>query len=187
MKININSSQLTMALERVEPGLKKYLEIMGYLRNGVSWWDDRNFRRKFNGFYKVRRSEEWQTHFYYLMGKAYNEKMNFSDVLREMYEKTGRIEASFVSKLCATVDTSSVVIDSWVLKNLGIKLPGYDQDNKIRINKVCAIHKDIQGLYDEFIKSNSGKNMILEFGKMFPGVDDVSDIKVLDLVLWQCR
>ena len=48
---------------------------------------------------------------------------DFSLTLVELFAATGRIEASFASKLHATLHPNAPVTDSVVLENLGLRLP----------------------------------------------------------------
>lgn len=90
----------------------------------VIFFNGRFFQKKFNGFYRVRRcSVNWQPQFFALLGKTIKEDLTFGEVLKSIHKNTGRYEASFASKLCATVYRTAPVIDSIVLAILELKLP----------------------------------------------------------------
>jgi hypothetical protein len=105
----------------IEDLLEKYC----WLQAALSTTDvahDRAFQTRFNGFYRVRRSADWQSAFYTLLQQEKSESRSFARVLRALHAATGRVEASFASKLAASIDPGKPVIDSFVLKNLGLRL-----------------------------------------------------------------
>ena len=113
MPIQLSTAQIDDALPRVEAGLKQYL----WLQSRVSiepFFDDGEFRRRYNHFYRVRRGTAWQNIFYGLMASAKREQLQFQVVLDLLRDATGRYEASFASKLIATLQTSKPGIDSVV-------------------------------------------------------------------------
>lgn len=57
--------------------------------------------------------------------------MAFEDVLREMNEFTGNVEASFTSKMIATLHPDRPIWDSLVLARLGLRLKGTTAQAKL--------------------------------------------------------
>ena len=117
LAIEISRGQIGVALPKVQEGLDLYLRLQAQVASDRSVWEDR-CRRRFNHFYRVRRGGAWQDAFYGLMGRAAKEQLQFRAVLDLLHMKTDRYEASFVSKLIATLNPNLPVIDSVVLKNL---------------------------------------------------------------------
>jgi len=108
----------------------------------------------------------------------------FAMVLEKLFETTKRIEASFTSKLVASLDPSQPVIDSFVLQNLGLKLPYVGSSD--RIVRVCAVYEQVQCKTSNFLKTDAGDELVRKFGERYPNVK-ISSMKMLDLVLWQTR
>jgi hypothetical protein len=73
--------------------------------------------------------------------------VNFEHILRTLLAETGKVEASFASKMAATLDPSSPVIDRHVLSYVGRKLPISVKDTEKRIGIIVGIHKEMG---DEF-------------------------------------
>ncbi len=75
-------------------------------------------RRTFNGFYGVRRNSLWRECFYNRFEFAKSSDLIgrslFSEVVEGLHSDTGRVEASFVSKMVATVRPDCPIIDSVV-------------------------------------------------------------------------
>ena len=65
---------------------------------------DRDFQTAFNGFYQVRRNEEWRKLFYALFEEVKGREPSYEYILRALYEATGNIGASFSSKMLATIN-----------------------------------------------------------------------------------
>jgi hypothetical protein len=116
--IHLTSEQIESALPRVERGLRKYWWLQSELakREVVT---DQEYQRIFVGFYRVRRNAAWRQAFFRLLQEAMTSRPTITRVLRRIHEATGRIEASFASKLVATIDPDLPVIDAVVLGNLG--------------------------------------------------------------------
>lgn len=153
---------------------------------GGDFHQDRLFQKKFNGFYRVRRSTmTWQPQFFALMGQAIKENLGFREILESIFNNTGRYEASFASKLYATACTTAPVIDSVVLANLNLKLPLPGAAG--RLDKICRVHEQLGILATHYLATQDGRYLISAFRTMYPFAHDVTDEKALDFVLWQSR
>ena len=108
----------------------------------------------------------------------------FSEVLDDLHKATNRYEASFASKLLATIDPSMPVIDSIVLRNLNLKLPA--SSSKDRLARICELHATMVISFNEFLSTENGKYLIQRFHAKYQEAN-VTEIKMLDLVLWQTR
>ena len=84
-------------------GLDRYAYIMNRF-NATDVSSDTDFQRVFNGFYRVRRNEQWRKAYYGLFEQAKTKTLNFADIINYMYENTGNIEPSFPAK-CLQVST----------------------------------------------------------------------------------
>ena len=117
--IRISQAQLKTSISRLEVPLGKYIWIQKRFIQTLDSQNDSDFRPKINEFYGVRwRKPKWLDSFYGLMGELRGKSTDFKYVLNEIYKRTGYVEASFASKLIATLDPTCPVIDSVVLKNL---------------------------------------------------------------------
>lgn len=184
MPIEISRQQIDATLPRIEDGLQKYLRIQSEVSGNQEIHNSQNFRKRFNHFYRVRRRASWQEVFYALFGRARQEKLGFRDVLEALQRETGRYEASFASKLVATLNPIEPIIDSVVLKNLGMKLPKATSPN--RIEEIRQVHTDLKIALNAFLQTEDGKYLVGQFKKMYP-LATITNIKMLDLVLWQTR
>lgn len=101
-------------------GLDTYLSIMKAVWNtDVSI--DADFQRTFNGYYKVRRNAEWRGKYYRLFESVKGDRqVTFEFIIDELYRQTGNIEASFASKMLATVRSEMPIWDKYVVENLGL-------------------------------------------------------------------
>lgn len=183
MKIDLTVRDIDAALANVGPGLEKYLAIQSRLRH-CDIRTDTKFRRMFGGFYRVRRDACWQDAFYRLLERAKARQTTFGDVLSELHSATGRWEASFVSKLLATVDPTQPVIDSVVLRNVGLRLPAHGAPD--RESRIVDLHGRLAAIFREFLSTEAGRCLVSRFRGRYPDAD-VTETKMLDLVLWQTR
>lgn len=169
------------SIEKIEIGLKKYVEIMSTLKEtDVS--QNKDFQRLFNGFYRMRQQPaNFYICFYqFLEQQKFNTTLTYPQVLTYLYNETGRIHASFSSKLLATVRPEMPVWDKHVLENLGLQPPKYSEKN--RFEKVVALYNSICNWY----QTQEAKSMIPIFEKFFPDAN-ISNTKKIDLILWQTR
>ena len=168
-------------LDKVKKGIGQYCAIMQQLqKTDVS--ADRDFQKQFNGFYRIRQRPAafYNCYYAYLEQHKQDTQLNFRQVLEYLYEKTGAIHASFGSKLLATVRPEMPVWDKYVLKNLGLKPPYSYAKN--RLEKVCALYDSICAWY----QTQEARDRIQLFDSLFPGID-ISEVKKIDLLLWQTR
>lgn len=187
MRINITHDEIIASMSKIEPGLNKYIALMSYKEKNANWFDNMEFRRKFNGFYRVRRSaDSWQPFFYTIMKDAVNQPHSYSDVLEKLYKATNRVEASFASKLFATVNPDAPVIDAEVLRNLDLRLPSNQKPAATRISLIVDIYQEMRDCFNQYVLTESGEFMTKEFRNRFPEAN-ITPQKILDLVLWQNR
>lgn len=171
-------------LEGIEPGLKQYQQIMErfYL---VDVSTDKEFQRIFNGFYRMRqRPKDYYTYYFHLMESCKNKNKNFEFIFRSIYENTGRCEASFSSKMLATLSPEKPIWDKYVLENLNFKVPNSTDRN--RIEKVISLYNQIDIWYKNYLLLDESEENIMAFDNMYPNTG-FTNTKKIDFILWQSR
>lgn len=171
-------------ITRLKSGVEKYQTIMKKYWS-VDITKDWKFQRLYNGFYRVRqKSREWYTCYYEMLENLKIHNCSFDEILQELKTRTNRIEASFASKMHATRNLNSPIIDKWILKNLDLKLPYSYERN--RFEKITQLYKKITEWYEKYASSEEGVKYIKLFNKICPE-SDISNIKKIDFILWQTR
>lgn len=185
-----------MTMEKIDPakvfqqrialslGMDKYAVIMNTVRN-TDVAADTTFQRTFNGFYMVRRDSQWQSHYYALFEKAKSASVSFEDILYRLHELTGQVEASFASKMLATLNPDMPIWDQYVIKNLGVKLPS--QNDPDRLRKTVEIYTSICTWYNDFLDTDNALECVSKFDEMLPDYAWVSRVKKIDFFLWSIR
>ena len=166
-------------------GIDKYAFIVKDLsKQDIS--KDANYQRVFNAFYVVRRNSKWRKIYYeYFESQKKNKKLSFEMILRFLSEKTGKVEASFSSKLLFTIKPNMPIWDAYVLKNLGLNMKlGKPKD---RIEKSIRLYRDIHETYLKLVKSEWGRSAIIKFNEVLPNDKWISGIKKIDFFIWQTR
>ena len=171
------------ALPRIAPGLAKYQHIQARLHT-TDVRTDRDFQRSFNGFYRVRQGQDWQTVFYALLEEEKARPRGFDTVLRALHAATGRHEASFASKLVASVNPDLPVLDAFVLKNVGLRMPS--RSHRDRLGELGKVYAQVEDWYALALESAAGKAALAAFDTAYPD-SGATPLKKLDLVLWQIR
>lgn len=114
----IDVQQAVAGLRKREKGLITYEKIMTSYKN-TNLSNDMTFQRTFNGFYRIRRNEDWRKFYYENFEKWKNESTpTFPLILETLYRHTGRVECSFCSKMLATLCPDFPIWDSIVLDRL---------------------------------------------------------------------
>ncbi len=181
--ISVSELQIDEALSKVKAGLERYCWIQGNLQR-CDVVSDHIFRSRFNHFYRVRRNGSWQNCFYNLLEKRKTIGIAFPVALHELVKATSRIEASFASKLVATIHPEMPVIDKFVLNNFGLHLPfQYSRD---RERGCVRVYNQLCESYSTFMKTDQARKIREKFESIFPWAQ-ITNVKKIDLVLWQIR
>ena len=181
--IELTLTNIDEAVARTAPGLAKYLWLQERLHHG-DVRRDAEFQRRFNGFYRVRRNETWRTVYFDLMEHAKSTSIGFADALASLREATGRLEASFASKLVASLNPALPVVDRFVLDNFGLSLPYQYAANRERT--IVDLYTELQVRYARLLASEKGRLIVSRFTAAHPYAA-INDLKKVDLVLWQHR
>jgi len=182
----ISTDRIKKALKKasLKTGLEKYNFIMQTFKE-VDVSTDIFFQKKFKGFYRVRRNDDF-CKLYFSMLETYKRKNAepvFSELLDTFFEKFEKLEASFISKMLATINDSYPIYDRNILAILRISKPSYLLSPEDRKNKICEIYAMLIKWYNDFIPSDEGKKWLKLFNDEFPNTR-ISSIKKIDLILW---
>ena len=165
-------------------GFDKYRQIMETVwKTDVS--ADSEFQRTFNAFYRVRRDTKWRKAYYDLFEEMKDSEPSFEKIIGKLYEITGNVEASFSSKMLATIDPNKPIWDRYVVQNLCLDVKG-----KTKIERMdCMIsqYDCMIDWYDTFLSSKNGKDCVSEFDRILPGYIWMSPVKKIDFYLWSIR
>ena len=150
-------------------------------------YTNEEFQRIFNGFYRIRqRSKEFYTALYEYLEHNKNTEISFEQTLAFFHQKFQRFEPSFSSKIVATINPNFPVWDSEVLARLNLKTPNLNLATEVRFKRMVKIYDDIVSWYSDFLNTDQAKNMIKTFDEKI-GTLNITDIKKVDLILWQTR
>ena len=157
------------------------------LFHSVDVSENEEFQRTFNGFYRVRRRKpDFYNALYSFLESHKNKKITFAEVLQYFYEQFGRLEASFSSKVVATINPDMPIWDSEVLKRLKIKIPAYTLSPNERFNQTVEKYNQIILWYRDFMNSAEARDMIETFDEEI-GITNITPTKKIDFILWQTR
>lgn len=166
-------------------GLESYARIQRTVR-GTDVSSDADFQRLYNRFYRVRRNAEWQSRYYAIMEREKaNPSTAFGDVLREMHELTGNVEASFTSKMIATLHPDRPIWDSLVLARLGLRLKG--TTTQAKLENAVEVYGEIVSWYETYLATEDAEKNIKLFDEFLPTYAWLAPAKKLDFLLWSER
>lgn len=166
-------------------GLEGYASIQRTVREtDVSF--DADFRRLYNRFYRMRRNAAWQSSYYAIMEREKADPSTaFGDVLREMHELTGNAEASFASKMIATLHPDKPIWDSLVLARLGLRLKGTTVQAKLE--NAVEVHGEIVSWYENYLAMEDAEKNIRLFDELLPDCAWLTPVKKVGFLLWSER
>lgn len=164
------------------------LDKYNYIKENIYKCDiskDNEFQKVFNAFYRVRRDEKWRKVFYTYFESIKDKKnITFEEIVSYMYKKTGNIEASFCSKLLSTINPNMPIWDQYVLANLDLYVKGKTKVEKLK--DTIAVYNKIIEIENNKLKQKDIQQAIEDFKEYFPEYN-LSDIKILDYILWNSR
>lgn len=146
-------------------------------------------RRRFNAYYGVRRNAAWRERFYGRFEAAKASTLSaadlFQDVVAGLAEDTGRIEASFASKLVATLRPDSPIIDSRVRGWLA----GSHASPPFKGGVVAAVsyYRWLEQVMGYLATTPEALEWFTTFEDAFPtrnGESAISSMKRLDFLIW---
>lgn len=168
--------------DKIKRGLCQYQAIMSRIQE-VDVSRDSQFQKSYNGFYRIRQQPKafYACYYTFMEENKHNSELTFEQVLAYLYEHTGKVHASFGSKLLATIRPEMPLWDKYVLQNLGLRMPSYYR----RVNRMDAavsLYQQICAWY----QSGEAEALLPIFNRMFPQ-ENITDVKKVDFLLWQSR
>ncbi|HOG24491.1 MAG TPA: hypothetical protein PK590_07560 [Candidatus Omnitrophota bacterium] len=173
-------------LSKIERGLRDYQWIQTRV-NEVDVSADHLFQERYSVFYVMWfRPKEWKKCYFELFeqAKKMEPRPDFREILKCLNERTGKMEASFASKLVATLNPAKQIIDKYVLENFELILPPLNRVN--RLEETVGVYEKLGALYNDFLKEPICGEICRRFNKSF-SVSNVTQLKMIDFVLWQIR
>lgn len=200
------ADQIESATRRLqETPLDRYLWLQDAFQND-NLVVGGTFTTRFAAFYGLRRSKKsesgqsWQAVYFEYLKSLRDQKARpsfaealawLSDRLPPLKKGGARpIEASFTSKMLATLDPDRPVLDSEILAHLKLQLPAYHHDRERRLADTIRVFSDMEGRLKAVVRSVEWKAAREEFDAAFPGRNTrarVTDMKALDLIVWASR
>ncbi len=175
MHINFNECQRNMMVQYMS------LDDYVYTRDNLNPRDS-EFQRRFNSFYKIRRNKEWRdTYYSYFDEIKDNKNISFDEILKQIYEKTHNVEASFSSKMLATIRPEMPILDQFVLTFFNLVIEGYTPEE--RINSAMEVYRKIVEEESKMLKDPTVKKEVKQFKEYFMDYK-ISDVKALDYMIW---
>lgn len=160
--------------------LRKYCRIISLVQT-TDISSNLDFQHTFNGFYRVRRGKEWQEYFYSFFEKNKNvETFTITNIMTQLYNDTGRIEASFSSKMLASINPDQPIWDSIILKNFGKKAPAGNTVD--RISASGTLYKEIIDIYKEYLLTDESNHNIKQFDLALLEFSKITNIKKIDFL-----
>ncbi|MCR4598188.1 MAG: HD domain-containing protein [Acetatifactor sp.] len=166
-------------LQERKKDIAAYIDIMKAAGNP----ERPEFQKKYDAFYRVRRDKAWRKEYFQLMA-TYGKRGNatFGEILLRLRQATGQIEASFASKMLATLNPNMPIWDSKVLAALQLRLAGSNPNS--RFSNAVVLYERICKWYQDYLKTDAATEMLHRFDKEFPEFQIMSQTKKIDFIFW---
>lgn len=179
---------ITNSIERML-GFEKYTKIMIDV-NKVDVSKNQRFQKLFDDYYEIRRNAAWRKIYYDFFQKAKSDSsITFDDIIDYLYDKAKTnkglphpVEASFSSKMFATINHNMPILDSQVLANMGLSIVGKTPADKLKSAK--DTYETIRNRYSNYLGTADCLDAIALFDTYFPDYTTVSEVKKIDWFLW---
>ena len=205
-KMNPEEIRKALLSQRRIRGIRNYITIMKMRENIDLNFDD--FKEKYKNFYGMKRairghyipdSEKfYDVYFQYLKENLGNTSLSFEKVLKDLYEThiSNRVEASFSSKLLATINPNMPVWDQNVFYQLKIPKPKTDPNHKDhQIKETIQTYQTLMDKVLKYLNSDLGQEYIHIFDEVFDEIfqndndifswkKNITDVKKIDFILW---
>lgn len=182
-KFNRMDIQKALDKKEMQLGVAKYIFIMDTFWL-VNSYNDYSFRVIYTDFYKlsIGTDQEFRNIYFQFLESSKNNGYRFEDVLKMLYDISGKIHGSFASKLIATVNPKLPIIDRFIKEHLELN-SYYGISNS---NEIINQYYEIINIYEGFLKTQKCKEWIYLFDQKFPN-NNIENIKKIDFILWQMR
>ena len=182
---------------KLKKSVGKYCSIMDdFKTKGPS---DPGFQKKCDGFFRIRMGQEWREQFYDLFSDYYSKKLkpDFSDVLKELYNRTCDpsnkctrkeycLAPSFASKMVHLFNPNLPIWDSKVIGKLGSICGPYKTNwsNEKKLTEAPKVYEKLVAWNQYYLRTQEAKANISDFHKQIPGYE-ITQTKIIDFILWQ--
>jgi len=173
--------------------LKDYLKLLEWVQT-TDVAQNKNFQELYKDFWitmygkkPVKLSDAWYISYFQFMEDKKNSPFTFEDVLRHLLPHDNRVEASFSSKLLATVNPNQPIWGTRVfcaIKEFGITQPLSQTDKPKQILETVATYSAIENWYSEYLNTPNATEIIRLVDEMFPFATEMTAVKKVDWALY---
>jgi hypothetical protein len=182
-----------MRIERVSAALIK-LERRGSVEKVLALMEvranpalatDHDYRRTFNGYYKMgRKKDAFYEHFFSMLQEATyaTSPPSLKTTLQKLYAHTGERHLSFGTKMLATITDDVVIFDRNVAAHFGV--PSTPLPRQDWLSEALRRYEDIRRGIQAFTQVPEWLEMRVLFDGKFPKAAHLSEIRKADLIIW---
>ncbi len=189
MILNRLASDIDAVFARItEPQLRRYDQLQrSLLVTNVA--SDIPYQTTFNGYYRMqRRTQDWYRFFFSVLEREKrNDEITFRQIIEEVYGTGHRVEPSFSSKLVATIRPELPVYDKYIRENLSLVIPRQNEPPEDRVREFIGVYSLLETQMTELVRSETFRELKKRFDDRFSTYVHFTDVKKLDLLLWQYR
>ena len=195
--MNINNPYAVMRKSLEDAcGLTAYAKTLDFASINVA--SDESYQKNYTSYYRVRREAAWLKKYYeYFEAHKNDPCLSFEQILRYLSDIPHRvkkssvnptgmaasIEASFSSKMLATINPNYPIWDSQVVRALGIELDD-SLRGEAKIQAYIQAYNKLTREIRAFIHTQEGLHCMEQFDATFPNYTYLNPFKKIDFFLW---
>ncbi len=154
-----------------------------YHNKGVEFFGD--FKKEFSQFYGIKRfvKDDFKSRYYKKMDELRGkQEYDVKELTKELIQE-GNVQFSFVTKLLNIMnDKKYPIYDGNIAKAFGIYITD-DKSKDVKIDDYIAYYTMIGQVYIELLLKH--KKKIEDFREVFNYTDDLSDLRIIDIIVWK--
>jgi len=180
------SSKIELDIERIRKALAvldlKH-SVYCYLLDELHKTDvsvNSRYQHEYSNFYGMLRfpTAAFRKVYFDYMESAKDIKLTqINGIIKHIYEKTGRMELSFASKMLHTINPEMPIWDSRIQYHLGLKA------RPLTLAKVTDYYNNLDKMYYEYFGTPNAEEIITVFDRQFPNTN-YSLVKKVDTCIW---
>jgi len=189
--LSFSQASIIHKLEKRKNDIDRYFYITAVFAQNEPISGNEEFKETYKSFYVMRTAGLSQQHFDKYFELLDGQVNNLERILNELYEiktlkQQNSLQFSFATKLLHTANNNLPIYDNQVKKTLGLPDTYNALDSRYKKTRaLLACYENLKMIYRQLLEKAPLKKLIEDIRNKFGWTtDQISDVKILDFILW---